>query len=215
MDEGCEVHFCPIYRRIPHLNSINLVVWSESCWCKLDTTSSSLAILLSKTRPDVQEHNNSGVSHQYTLRCSSVAVKYCTLVWERKLVNLLFPHCSVSALQLFKSSGATCYSSHSLVLTRLFLNQEKAPQTPEFPPFLLWETAYTFARLLPFTKVYKEPESFLTSFFISSWLWERCQSVACNLFRGSSVGDISLCHTFTHLLFPISPPLSIYFFFSV
>lgn len=70
MNEGCEVHFCPIYCRIPHLNSINPVVWSERCWCKLDTsstTSSSLAILFSKTRPDVQEHNHSGVSHQYTL----------------------------------------------------------------------------------------------------------------------------------------------------
>lgn len=95
---------------------------------------------------------------------------------------------------------------------KIYLNQEMAPQTPEFPPFLLWEIAYTFALLLPFTKVYKEPESFLTSFFFHLFQTD-CgssvsQSLACNLFRGSSVGDISPWHTLSliccfqfHLLF--------------
>lgn len=82
---------------------------------------------------------------------------------------------------------------------KVCLNQEMAPQTPEFPPFLLWEIAYTFALLLPFTKVYKEPESFLTSFFFHLFQTDCGSSVsqsgACNLFRGSSVGDISLRHT--------------------
>lgn len=116
-------------------------------------------------------------SHQYALPLLLCCSEVLYSSWERKLVNLLSSDCSVSALQLFESSGATCSSSHSSVLTRLYLNQEMAPQTPEFPPFLLWETPHTFARLLPFTKVYKEPESFLTSFFISGWLRERCQSV--------------------------------------
>lgn len=95
---------------------------------------------------------------------------------------------------------------------KVCLNQEMAPQTPEFPPFLLWEIAYTFALLLPFTKVYKEPESFLTSFFFHLFQTDCGSSVsqsgACNLFRGSSVGDISLWHTLSliccfqfHLLF--------------
>lgn len=122
----------------------------------------------------------SGAQSFRSYPCSSVAMKYCTLVWERKLVNLFFFH--IVPYLLFNCSNpvvqpAKAHTVHSLVLTRLYLNQEMAPQTPEFPPFLLWETAYTFARLLPFTKVYKEPESFLTSFFISGWLGERCQSV--------------------------------------
>lgn len=72
--------------------------------------------------------------------------------------------------------------------------------------FLHWEAAYTSALLLPFTKVYKDPESLLTSekrqkverlFFKVERGSGVSQLVPCDLFRKEqgSVGDISLCHT--------------------
>lgn len=89
MNEGCEVHFCPIYCRIPHLNSINLAAWSERCWCKWDTsstTSRSLAILFSKTCPDVQEHNHSGATPAPLLQWSTV------LLSEKGNLSIYFFH---------------------------------------------------------------------------------------------------------------------------
>lgn len=81
MNEGCEVHFCPIYCRIPQLNSINLAVWSD---VNQTQAAGPAAILFSKTRPDVQEPNHVPLYCWFTListiyPCSSVAVKYCTL----------------------------------------------------------------------------------------------------------------------------------------
>lgn len=184
MNEGCEVHFCLIYCKIPHLNSINLAVWSERCSCKLDTSSTtrcSLAILFSKTHPDVQEHNHVPL---YCCLLSSVhstpasLLQWSTvLLWDQGNLSIYVFH--FVPYLLFNLSNPVVQPAKAHTVHTVWcwhdLNQEMAPQT--FPPFLLWETAYTFARLLPFTKVYKEPESFLTSFFISGWLWERCQSV--------------------------------------
>lgn len=74
-------------------------------------------------------------------------------------------------------------------------------------------TLLHFYCLLP--KSTKSLKAFVFS-FVSSWLWEQCQSVySKQLVQREQRGwHFSLAHSFTHLLFPISLPLSIYFSFS-
>lgn len=230
MNEGCEVH-CPIYCRIPHLNSINLAVWSERCWCKWDTSStisSSLAILFSKTHPDVQVQNHIPLYCWLTLikilyPCAFFAVKYCTLVWERKFVNLLFFHvvpyllfsCSNPVVQPARSH--TVHTVHTVQCWQDFTWIKK--WHPRHQNFHLFSSGKLHTLLLVYCLLPKSTKNLKAfkqvSLFLADCGSSVSQSVACNLFRGSSVGDISLCHTFTHLLFPISPPLSIYFSFSI
>lgn len=130
-------------------------------------------------------------------------------------------NCSNPALQTATVHTVQCWQDFTWV-------KQWHPRHLNSCLFLHWEAAYTSTLLLPFTKVYKDPESLLTSggknththtktrLFLKlnvgamsvSWCRATCSERARQ--RG---WHLSLSHSFTHSLFSISPPLWLYFSF--
>lgn len=159
---------------------------------------------------------------------STVLIKYCTFkaLWKNYrelLLEFYFIFTllnSYSLFKLFKYPPVQTAIVHTVQHWQVFTKVEQ--RHPRhliiiFFLFLHWEAAYTSAFLLPFTKVYKDAESLLTSgksVFLSQ-MWEEWQ-LLCNLFRKSKSAWVThsfLCHTLSFFsVFNFSSFLNLFLF---
>lgn len=162
-------------------------------------------------------------SHQQAFQpSSSVAGGYCTLESTASFSSCIFRllhwyllfSCSNPAVQ-----PATAHAAHTGWHWQGLLESRNGTPDTRISTFSPLRNCIHFCSSAAFyqslQRAWKLFNKFLFS-FVSNWLWEQCQSVwSMQLVQREQRGwHFSLAHSFTHLLFPISPPLSIYFSFS-